>query len=123
MHIYITADKLFEVDMFNSVIETKEILNRNALLVGDLKASEENLPYLFSSIKAMKAIFKSRKRDTSPELFTELQKAAQSFEYDFNVRRYKFTIKPNFKRLRMLAPILTTIRVTTTMTREIIAMC
>lgn len=101
---YVTDENFFEVDMFNSVVRTKELTERSDTLIGKQRVADKDLLAFKNTLATMEKIFKSRKKKISPKLFEELMKDLKRFGSQADVKQ--LNDEPRFKQLRMLAAII-----------------
>ena len=97
---YVTDENFFEVDMFNSVVCTKELSERCDTVIGKQRPADKNFLAFKNTLATMGKIFKGRRKNTSPKLFEELTKELNRCEQTADVEDRRF------KQLRMLAAIL-----------------
>lgn len=102
----VTDENFFEVDMFNSIVRTKELTERCDTIIG--KQNSDGFLDFQSMLATLKGILKDcRARGViSPALFKKLQADIKDCGDNYSRMNTDFVSDEEFKQLRMLAAIL-----------------
>ncbi|MBQ7630701.1 MAG: DEAD/DEAH box helicase [Selenomonadaceae bacterium] len=106
---YMSEEKIFEADLFHSIITTKGILYSAKINIGELsdKDNDSDTAYLPKTIAAMKKIFNKNRRRMTADLYDEVTKKISSYEKRLKTPRYAEIVKDQkFIIMRILAAIL-----------------
>ena len=105
----VTADKIFEADIFYSIISTAGIFLAAKNILGELtgKGTDSDSLFLPHTISVMKEIFKKNRKKMTSELYAQIMKDIRFYEGRFKSQSYiRIFLDKRFIIQRILAAIL-----------------